>query len=246
MPSKTFGQRLRLVRSHYKITITDMSKTLKVVKSNISRYERDLNQPTVGFLGLLLKHYRVNLNWLFGEKQDMILPAKRRETKNAEMTANVLNGLVEYTSFRVPVFAGEQVEEGDHTMEVIGAISAGEPLEMREENYEFVPFPFYKTYKDLHNFLVFKVNGLSMAPDIHHEDIVFIHRNTSWMDLNGKIVAVNIHGDMTLKKLSINKNTTEVSFQALNRDYQDIVFDFSDMDNVSLVGELKGIRRIYH
>ena len=116
---------------------------------------------------------------------------------------------------------------------------------MKEEGYDFVPFPFYKTQKDLSEYLVFRVNGLSMAPDIHHEDIVFIYKNSNWAELNDRIVAVRLQGDMTLKKLSMNDQKKEIVFKALNKDYEDILVSYSEMDSTYLVGELKAIRRIY-
>ena len=250
MRTRSFGQRLKLVRAHYKITITEMADKLRIVKSNVSRYERDLNKPTIGFIELLLKHYRVNLNWLFGEQEDMLL--KPKDSKNIKQAilsdtkfSNKQN-LVEYTSFRVPVYSGEKSFSPESSLlPIAGSISAGEPMEIKDEGYDFVPFPFYKTQKDLEKYLVFRVNGLSMSPDIHHEDIIFIYKNDNWLELNERVVAIMIHGEMTLKKLIINYNKNEVIFKALNEDYKDISLDFTDMGTTYLLGELKAIRRIY-
>ena len=250
MPKRSFGKNLRIVRSHYNISITEMSDQMGVVKSNISRYERDLNKPSIDFVKLLLKHYRVNLNWLFGEKQEMILEPKTEKDEaiiSKRGKKEKLSGIIEYTSFQVPVYAGGEIADisTGKSISISGAISAGEPLEMREEGYDFVPFPFYKTQKDLSDYLVFRVNGLSMEPDIHHEDIVFIYKNSNWAELNDRIVAVRLQGDMTLKKLSMNDQKKEIVFKALNKDYEDIFVSYSEMDSTYLVGELKAIRRIY-
>jgi SOS-response transcriptional repressor LexA len=256
MKKISFGQRLKSFRKALGINITQMSDTLGMVKSNISRYERDLNKPTVQFLELLLKHYRINLNWLFGEETEMFLVDKQ-EIKLSEMSHNEVKKLnipkekvydfpqVQYTSFGVPVFNGELEDNAEHLLPVYGEISAGEPLEIKDqEPYNFVPFPINKPNMNMDDYLVFKVNGLSMYPEIMHQDIVFIKKNNNWFELNGKIVAVNIQGEMTLKRLMFTEETREIIFKSLNRSFADIKVDFQQMDSTYLVGELIAIRRI--
>ena len=85
-----------------------------------------------------------------------------------------------------------------------------------------------------------------MKPEIEHEDIVFIYKNTDWYSLNGKIVAVMIEGAMTLKKLHINESKKEITFKALNKNYDDINISFEMMESTYLIGELKAIRRVYN
>ena len=238
----TFGDRIVLIRHHYDITISEMSDTIGVVKSNISRYERNLVEPTNTFFEKLLKHYRVNLNWLFGEKEEMILPTKAR-LKVAVQPVEDLSP-VSYTSFGIPIF-GDVLESESNFMPISGAISAGEPLEVRYDGSQSIPFPLEKTTKDSDNYLVFRVNGLSMAPEIAHEDIVFIKRNNNWLEQKNKIVAVMIRGELTLKKLFFNESSREVVLKALNTDFEDIVISYEMMEGTFLVGELKAIRRIY-
>lgn len=256
MKKQSFGQKLRLLRKELKINITQMSDTLGMVKSNISRYERDLNKPTVNFLELLLKHYRVNLNWMFGESTEMFLPEKQ-ELKLAKLDNNEILTIndkpekvrefpaVQYTSFGVPVFFEDTNDSSTHLLPVYGEISAGEPLEIKEqEPYNFVPFPMYKSGTNLEEYLVFKVNGLSMYPEINHQDLVFIKKNNNWFELNGKIVAVNIQGDMTLKRMILNNDNRSIVFKSLNRNFSDINISFEQMDSTFLIGHLIAIRRI--
>jgi len=243
----TFGDKLVLIRKYFGISITDMSDLTGIVKSNISRYERDLVAPGVHFLSVLKKHYPINMNWFFDDKEDMITGRMRkRRGPNKKRFAKKAANLepVTYTSFGIPIF-GEILENEEYLLPVSGSISAGEPLEIKEmESTEFVPFPISKS-DDLEQYLVFKVNGLSMAPEIAHQDIIFVKRNNNWLDLNNRIVAVMIRGEMTLKKMIIDNQNHDVMFKALNRDYDDIVISFEMMDGIFLVGELKAIRRIY-
>jgi SOS-response transcriptional repressor LexA len=256
MNKMTFGERLIAVRKHYGVNITMMSEKMGIVKSNISRYERNLVKPTTEYLHLLIKHYRVNLNWLFGENEEMILNTKQRGKFSRSYLKNLLEKdimessdrvieAVSYTSFGIPIFGDIESFEKQY-LPISGSISAGAPMEIRADEYsDFVPFPTQKNTADLDNYLVFRINGLSMAPDIAHEDIVYIRRNDNWFELNNKIVAVMIKGEMTLKKMFINEKHKQVDFKALNKDFQDISIAYDMMDSTFLIGELKAIRRIY-
>jgi len=242
----SFGDKLVLIRKYFGISITDLSDNTGIVKSNISRYERDLVEPGLHFLSVLKKKYPINMNWFFDDKEEMIIGkrSKRKYTKKRREVTRVALEPITYTSFGIPIF-GEILANEEYLLPVSGAISAGEPLEIKEvESTEFVPFPISSS-DDLEQYLVFKVNGLSMAPEIAHQDIVFVKRNTNWLDLNNRIVAVMIRGEMTLKKMIIDKKNNDVVFKPLNRDFDDLVISFEMMDGVFLVGELKAIRRIY-
>ena len=255
-----FGENLRKIRKHYGINLTQMADQLGIVKSNLSRYERNLNKPTIYFLELLLKHYKVNLNWLFGVKENMILgendtislsqlPQGEYINEQEPLSKVIELPAMTFTSFGVPVFEEliDNISSTDHLFPVSGQISAGEPLPIFEaDSSNFVSFPLFKSNHDFDNYLVFRVNGLSMKPEIEHEDIVFIYKNNDWYSLNGKIVAVNIEGSMTLKKLYVNEANKEIVFKALNKRYDDINISFEMMGSTYLVGELKAIRRVYN
>ncbi|MCL2064548.1 MAG: helix-turn-helix domain-containing protein [Candidatus Cloacimonetes bacterium] len=257
MDELTFGQRLIKIRKHFGITMTVMSEKLKTVKSNVSRYERDLNKPTISFLESLIKVYRINLNWLFGASEEMFLPAEI-EAEISEKDKKAISPFiavednrfeiqeVEYTSFGIPIF-GDFIDESakQHLLQISGPISAGEPQEIVNQGYDSIPLPIYKSSRDLDEYLVFRVNGLSMEPEIHHEDIVFIYKNDNWIELNNKIVAVRIHGEMTLKKLAIDNIKREIVFKPINKKYADIIISFELMKAISLIGELKAITRVY-
>jgi SOS-response transcriptional repressor LexA len=246
MENKTFGMRLKAIRLYYNLSISQMAMTMKVVKSNISRYERDRVKPTIVFLERLIKIYRVNLNWLFGESEQMLIDFKMKNKLNKKITEVVDNSPISYLSMGIPVYDKIMLNK-ENTIQISGAISAGEPLEIiQSDNYEYVPFPFDYDLKSLENYLVFRVNGLSMAPEIAHNDIVYIKRNTDWLLLNKKIVAVMIRGEVTLKKMSINEVKKEVVFKPLNKDYSNISISsisFDMMDNTFLIGELIAIKK---
>jgi SOS-response transcriptional repressor LexA len=248
MKALTFGDKLVQIRAHFDITICEMADKMGANKSNISRYERDIVTPSVEFLEMLHKHYQINLNWFFDDTEEMIYSqTSRRKYKTYNLTMREINKDIEplsFTSFGIPLY-GNVVENESHFLPISGYISAGEPLEIKpDEIYGSIPFPVKKTENVLDQYLVFIVNGLSMSPEIAHRDIVFIKRNENWIDLNNKIVAVMINGNMTLKKMFIEESKKRVVFKALNQDFGDIVINFDMMEGTFLVGELKAIRRL--
>jgi len=253
----SFGQRLIMIRQHFGINLSTFADSLKIVKSNLSRYERNLNKPTISFLSALTKTYNINLNWLFGVEKNMFLldkalaqtnlmsNNKKSDVNKADIKVIDLNS-IDYTASGIPIFKDSISKRAEkYLLPISGAISAGEPLEIQQTANDFSPLPIYKSKKNLDEYVVFRVNGLSMAPEINHEDLVFIYKNDNWIELNNKIVAVRIQGETTLKKLAINNNSKEIIFKALNKDYSDINISYEMMDATTLIGELKAIRRVY-
>lgn len=256
---KTFGKRLTRFRYKLDKTIEEMANEMEMVKSNISRYERDITKPSVAFLEMLIQKYQVNLNWLVSDIGNMFLEEK--DFEKIEVVEDLSQKFLEmppkkekissfpemyYTSFGVPVFTHDPMEEVVDLMPVVGEISAGEPLEIRnDEPLDFVPFPFYRANANVDDFLIFRVNGLSMKPEIEHQDIVFIRKNSNWFELNKRIVAIVISGELTLKKLNLNDTDQTVELIPLNPQYRTIKIDMEDLSQISLLGELKAIRRTF-
>ena len=252
MKKITFGQRLIILRKHLGFNLTEMANNLGTFKSNLSRYEHDLIKPTIGFMESLIRVYGVNLNWLFDEKADMFLPdvgnkkIKKMSGKDISKTNHMIDELssVDYTSFGIPVFIDQlSLTSSKNLLPISGFISAGAPMEITPMENDFVQSPIYKTTRDIDDYYVFRVNGLSMSPEIQHEDIVFIYKNDNWIEVNNKIVAIMVQGEVTLKKLIINTESKEVVLVALNKEYDNLVIDFDKLYSTRLIGELKAIKR---
>lgn len=106
----------------------------------------------------------------------------------------------------VPQAAGEQVFKEDElkTVPVFNEIAAGEPIYINDEqeNNFYIPKYWLKGTKDC---FILKVKGDSMiGANFNDGDLVVI--NQSYSAENNDIVAVNIDGSATLKRLSINKS----------------------------------------
>ncbi|UCH96062.1 MAG: helix-turn-helix transcriptional regulator [Candidatus Aminicenantes bacterium] len=58
------GERIRLIRKHYRLTQLEFGKRLGCSKSSIINYEKNARSPDTIFLVKLLKEFNVNANWL--------------------------------------------------------------------------------------------------------------------------------------------------------------------------------------
>lgn len=86
---------------------------------------------------------------------------------------------------------------------VLGEIAAGNPIEFTPfPNVTTVPLPLNASSPTQYKAL--KVYGDSMAPFIIHNDIIIINTVFDPWDLDGKIVAIKIDTETTLKQMSIN------------------------------------------
>ncbi len=255
--SKTFGEKLIMIRQELNMNLSETADRLECVKSNLSRYERNLISPSVTFLKKLFYEFHVNLNWIIGDIGDMFLSKEEiesikieevldavalKELCNKQKSTTISNFF--YTSFGIPVFTQDPSDSTIDLVPVSGEIAAGEPLEIRnDEPLDFVPFPYYRPNINLDDYLVFRVNGLSMKPEINHQDIIFIFKNNNWDELNHKMVAIVIAGELTLKKLEVRNDLQEIHLIPLNKDFKPIIIPVDQLNQVYLLGELKAIRR---
>nr|WP_279285207.1 S24 family peptidase [Clostridium niameyense] len=101
-------------------------------------------------------------------------------------------------------YVDEYKEHDLVSLPVFNDIAAGQPILMNpyvEDNF-YIPKYWIKGMKDC---FILKVKGDSMiGANIENGDYVVIKREQ--MAQNGDIVAVNLFGDATLKRLSINKS----------------------------------------
>jgi len=247
----SFGERLYLLRENLGKTLSQMSSELKMEKSSLSRYEHNINKPSVDFLFKLLKIYSVNINWLLGGKFKMFIDTSISENMD-HVNVTIPNkwksdSKLSILSDKLRKFNVQNQDYGNlYTLPIAGEIAAGQPVEIRHSKpleSIFVAGDLINNAPD--NYFVFKVNGKSMQPNIGHEDIVFIKRNTDWQNMNKKIVAIRINGEITLKKLQLDPIKGLILLLAFNPDYETIIVNPQDMADVNLIGELKSIIRKY-
>lgn len=254
----SIGDKLVMIRKSLGLNMTETAEKLDVVKSNLSRYERNIVSPTIYFIEKLILILHVNINWLTGGVGEMFLSEEEIEQLQIaqEMSMEEAKALINsvkcidmpqyhYSSFGVPVYTDNDNDSMFELLPVVGEISAGEPIAIvNNEPLDFVPFPYYRPNLRLDDFFVFRVNGLSMKPEIEHQDIVFIQKTTEWEKVNNRIVAVIISGELTIKKLELKPELNEIHLIPINKNFDVLKVPMDEVRQVSLLGELKAIRRV--
>ena len=211
------GIRLRKLRKESGETISGIAKATGISKSNLSRYERGLHQPSIKILSELADYFRVDFDWLAtGESH--------------EAASNVTE------------FPGEDMDLIE--MQIVAEIAAGEPVEAL--NDEPLGSLFVSSSLVNHaprDYFVFRVNGQSMHPTVAHEDVVFIKKTSDWNRADRKIVAVRLEGEITLKRLQLNSDTGMILLIPINQEMETIMVNPEAVRDIHLIGELKTIIR---
>ncbi len=222
--SRIFGKEITKLRNSLGKTITQMSEEMKINKSNLSRYETGKTIPSVEFLHKIINTYFLEIRMLKDSDSNFLL-----EFLNTDNQTDII----------------EKIPENDFIeFDIVGEIAAGLPMESaysEPAGKVKVPTNFINGIPE--NFLVFRVNGKSMQPEVNDGDIIFIKKSDSWNNLNTKIVAVRINGEITLKKLQLDGRKKLIILFPLNPDFKTIIVNPEENDDITLIGELRSIIR---
>ncbi|MFA6910994.1 MAG: S24 family peptidase [Candidatus Cloacimonadaceae bacterium] len=105
---------------------------------------------------------------------------------------------------------------------VVAEISVEMPAEVTEnfEHDNFVELPRIYLKDKIDNYMVFRVNGQSMEPQIMHNDIVVIQRKDNWSNTDGSVCAVRLNDGITLKRIQFDHQRHQVLAHPFNADYR--------------------------
>jgi SOS-response transcriptional repressor LexA len=121
-------------------------------------------------------------------------------------------------------------------MKIQGEISAGKPIESLNAFDGLIPVPD-QILRSPDKYNILKINGMSMEPEIHHNDVAIISISSDWSEMEGKIGAVMISGEITLKKISSNGKFL-IPF---NHNFD--IIDIQNEPDINLIGYLSYIIR---
>ncbi len=222
--SLVFGKELTKLRNSLGKSITQMSKEMNINKSNLSRYESGKTIPSIKFLHKIIETYSLEIRMI--------------QDNNKNFLINFLKANNEIE------FINEIPKENFIEFNIVGEIAAGMPMESsysEPSGKVKVPVNFVNGIPE--NFLVFRVNGRSMEPDVNDGDIIFIKKSDSWDNLNSKIVAIRINGEITLKKLQLDAKKKLIILFPINPNFKTIIINPEENDDITIIGELRSIIR---
>lgn len=204
----------------------------KIFSRNLQRYMNDRNMNTMDLSRTLNIAYSTVADWVKGNSYPRI--------DKIEMMANYFgiekSDLIEdkSTTFDIKSIPGVKIIKEVITVPLLGEIACGDPI-FCQENYDNM----FQWDTDLGkpNFML-KARGDSMVDaGIEDGDLVFF-KQTPEVE-NGKIAAVLIDNETTLKRFYKNKD--QIILQPENKDYSPIIIREDDCLNIKILGEMIGL-----
>lgn len=93
--------------------------------------------------------------------------------------------------------------------------------------------------------MVFKINGASMEPQIHHGDIFLIEKQITWGGLDVNICTVRYETGITLKRIHFDEAHKGVALQPLSKDFRMGFIDADQSRWLTMIGPLALHLRLY-
>ncbi len=236
------GKRMRALRLNLKVTQSALASKLKVKPSAISQIESGKIRPSTDTMLLLTRLCDVNLHWLITGKGPMWVDPRDTRQKTKEKLQQVRNFI--NSELDVLVRSREQERWAELLdIPVSGEIAAGPPVENFETYMEFLTIRRGMIHGVMDDYVCLRVNGSSMEPTVFNNDLVLIRQNQDWKKLAGQICALRIDGGITLKRLVLDDKEKMIILVSLNDEYQPILINPDEHQDVTLIGSLYYLMR---
>ncbi|MFO7660790.1 MAG: XRE family transcriptional regulator [Candidatus Cloacimonadaceae bacterium] len=232
------GPRLKVLRKALGLSQVELGEALKINASAISQMETNRINPSLDTLLLLSKTFKVNLHWLLTGKGQMFEEAVSTTMYKTNNRLEQLKKLLTEELNSITKAKQDYVQGDVVDLKVKGEIAAGLPVESFEDEIDVVTVRRSMMKGSVDDFICLRVNGRSMEPEIRHNDLILIKQSTEWDKLAGKICAVRIDGNITLKQLTLDPGNKLIVLVALNNEYQPIIVRPEEHQDINLIGYL--------
>lgn len=201
------GEILKMLREERGLSQSQLAEALKVSKSTIGMYETNGRTPKPELLEALADFFNVDMNFLYGRTH------VRNSAKELEdLPTNVVCPKMK----KVPL---------------IGSIACGKPIYTDQHFGELAQLP-----DDVSADFALTAQGDSMTgARIYNGDLVFC--KTTEMVNNGRIAAVIIGDEATLKRFYYYRDKNLVILKAENPAYEDLIYQGPEISKINVLGE---------
>lgn len=206
---KIFANNLTYYMDLNNVDRNKLCKDLNYKYTTVSDWVNGVTYPRIDRIEELARYFNI-------DKSDLI----EDRDKKTNIDLNKIPGIIPITKTR--------------RIPILGTIACGDPI-LAVENYDgyFIADPQIVTGD-----FALRCKGDSMIDaNIFDGDIVFF-KSTPSVD-NGKIAAVIIDNETTLKKFY--KNNTSIILQPCNSNYTPVVIAENDYKDTQIVGEMVGV-----
>lgn len=237
------AQRFKELRRALNLRQVDMAQDLNVNPSAISQMETGKINPSLENMLLLWKLYKVDLHWFLTGEGSMNAEGKMERVNNSHKSWETLQKMLNQSLEEIATTKMELLDSSVIDIPVVGEIAAGPPMESNLPLADTISIRKGQINGMPGNFISLRVNGHSMEPSLHHDDIVVIYQSNDWEKLSGKICAIRIDGAITLKMMTLDHQSQTVVLLSLNEDYKPILINPEEHSDLALIGNLASLYR---
>lgn len=208
--------RIKEIRETKKLSQVAFAAALKVTSASISFYENGKRRPDHAFLETLTNVYGINVNWLLTGEGDMFISTLTREGVPSDVLC-------------LPVLAD---------------IAAGIGIEAEDlEPSEYISIP-RSLAPDGGSFYCFRVQGVSMEPELHTGDYAIISAWDFDQDYDGSLCAFRSPDGLLIKRLVYDDRCKRCLLIPLNPTHKIIQYN-EDSPDLQIIGRLIAVIRKY-
>jgi len=239
------SERLKELRQELGLKQIELAKDLNINPSAISQMENGRIKPSLEILLEFWQAYKVDLHWLLTGEGSMFTNGRQEQSQRTHKSWETLQKMLNNSLEEIAQAKMEMMDSTVMDIPVVGEIAAGPPEESNLPTADTISIRKGHLKGNPGNFISLRVNGHSMEPSLHHDDIVIIYQCSDWEKLSGKICAVRIDGAITLKMMSLDTNTRTVVLLPINKEYAPILVNPDDHKDLTLIGNLASLYRRY-
>lgn len=239
------SERLKELRQELGLKQIELAKDLNINPSAISQMENGRIKPSLEILLEFWQAYKVDLHWLLTGEGSMFTNGRQEQSQRTHKSWETLQKMLNNSLEEIAQAKMEMMDSTVMDIPVVGEIAAGPPEESNLPTADTISIRKGHIKGNPGNFISLRVNGHSMEPSLHHDDIVIIYQCSDWEKLSGKICAVRIDGAITLKMMSLDTNTRTVVLLPINKEYAPILVNPDDHKDLTLIGNLASLYRRY-
>jgi len=182
----TIKRRLLKAINSLNIKRSEFAKSIDVSNGNLSDWlnVKKTSKPSIAALVRICETYNINMNWLLTGKGSMVIS----DESDAHLTSS--SGKLEKlellkssskTKIDNPTSDADCYYTRTASMPIEAEIAAGDPIPVgSSENSAYVEIPRVFLKDDVSKYCVFRINGHSMEPEVHHQDIIVIRYQHNW------------------------------------------------------------------
>lgn len=239
------SERLKELRQELGLKQIELAKDLNINPSAISQMENGRIKPSLEILLEFWQAYKVDLHWLLTGEGSMFTNGRQEQSQRTHKSWETLQKMLNNSLEKIAQAKMELVDSSVMDIPIVGEIAAGPPEESNLPIADTISIRKGHIKGNPGNFISLRVNGHSMEPSLHHDDIVIIYQCSDWEKLSGKICAVRIDGAITLKMMSLDTKTRTVVLLPINKEYAPILVNPEDHKDLTLIGNLASLYRRY-